>query len=88
MGMAAKLVKKALGVHNSQTDDNKRDKVLKKRSSAEQIQQPVRPNLGASLDNLYYLLAFLSGRKTVVYYFSSKSIGLEFVFHVPLNTLL
>ena len=52
MGMAAKLVKKALGVHNSQTDDNKRDKVLKKRSSAEQIQQPVRPNLGASLDNL------------------------------------
>nr|POE68102.1 telomere repeat-binding protein 6 [Quercus suber] len=40
MGMAAKLVKKALGVHNSQTDDNKRDKVLKKRSSAEQIQQP------------------------------------------------
>ena len=53
MGMAAKLVKKALGVHNSQTDDNKRDKVLKKRSSAEQIQQPVRPNFGASLDNLY-----------------------------------
>ena len=41
MGMAAKLVKKALGVHNSQTDDNKREKVLKKRSSAEQIQQPV-----------------------------------------------
>uniref|UniRef100_A0A2N9J0X0 Uncharacterized protein n=1 Tax=Fagus sylvatica TaxID=28930 RepID=A0A2N9J0X0_FAGSY len=39
MDMAAQLVKKALVVHGSQTDDGSGDKVLKKRS-AEQIQQP------------------------------------------------
>ncbi|GMY34692.1 telomere repeat-binding protein 6 [Fagus crenata] len=40
MDMAAQLVKKALVVHGSQTDDGSGDKVLKKRS-AEQIQQPL-----------------------------------------------
>ncbi|GMY34694.1 telomere repeat-binding protein 6 [Fagus crenata] len=40
MDMAAQLVKKALVVHSSQTDDSSGDKVLKKRS-AEQIQQPL-----------------------------------------------
>jgi hypothetical protein len=59
MGMAAKLVKKALVVHSSQTDDDIGDKVLKKRSSADQIQQPVRPNLSTSHDDKFTFIVNL-----------------------------
>jgi hypothetical protein len=58
MDMAAQLVKKALVVHSSQTDDSSGDKVLKKRS-AEQIQQPVRLNLGASLNDIFIFIVKL-----------------------------
>ena len=58
MDMEAQLVKKALVVHSSQTDDSSGDKVLKKRS-AEQIQQPVRLNLGASLNDVFIFIVKL-----------------------------
>jgi len=58
MDMAAKLVKKALA-RSSLTDDDIGDKVLKKRSSAEQIQQPVRPNLSTSHDDNFIFIVNL-----------------------------
>ena len=58
MDMAAQLVKKALVVHSSQTDDGSGDKVLKKRS-AEQIQKPVRLNLGTSLNDIFIFIVKL-----------------------------
>lgn len=40
--MAAKLVKKALGARGSETDDDIGNRVLKRRSSVDQIKQPVK----------------------------------------------
>ncbi|KAG2728695.1 hypothetical protein I3760_01G216600 [Carya illinoinensis] len=40
MGMTTKLVKKALGVHSSQTDEDIGTKVLKRKSFVDQIRQP------------------------------------------------
>lgn len=55
MGMAAQLVKKALGVRSSQTDDDIGSKVLKRRY-ADQIQQPVRSNLSLSRNNVFIFI--------------------------------
>lgn len=64
MGMAAKLVKKALGVRSSRTDNEGGNKVLQSRPAPKRLQLPVRHHM--SFNNMFifgylsrYLFSFI-----------------------------
>ncbi|KAG6733316.1 hypothetical protein I3842_01G220700 [Carya illinoinensis] len=61
MGMTTKLVKKALGVHSSQTDEDIGTKVLKRKSFVDQIRQPVRSHLSLSHRDVFIFVVNLIG---------------------------
>lgn len=65
MGMAAKLVEKALVVHSTQTDDDSEDIMSKNRSSANQIQQQVRANFSALYDYVSSLLSICFSKSSL-----------------------